>query len=147
MGNFPVQAGQLSILQPGTSQPLFGPWRQLGRLGQHLPLNHSGSITDLFQTSLGKIALWKPKEKSFCKLWNVALITLLRRRPGILECSVCLWQVCLLCTLAPALGNSQPHKRSFIGVKRNMQEALGDRWLATMSVAKAAWGTSTTHVT
>ena len=44
-------------------------------------------------------------------------------RLGILETSVCLRLICLFCTLALVLGNSQQHKRSFLGVKRNIAEA------------------------
>ena len=44
-------------------------------------------------------------------------------RRGILESSVCLRLICLFCTLALVVGNSQQHKRSFLGVKRNIPEA------------------------
>ena len=44
-------------------------------------------------------------------------------RLGILETSVCLRLICLFCILALVVGNSQQHKRSFLGVKRNISEA------------------------
>ena len=129
----------------------IGPPEAIEKVEWTFSIQFSWSIIYLSQTFLGKSSLWKlKKKKSFCKLWNVAHTTLLRRRlvsPGQEFWKVLSASSRFVCSV---------HWPSWLGIRsctkgaflewRGISKRPAEQVMVMKPVAKAAGGACNTHV-